>query len=93
MTNMCMCVILLLFRLAPNMFMNNILIIAKKRLDLTNLRMEMYPVEGPMLSPTHGELLKVVDHSRCRKMYAVQSLEHPPGSKRSEEEEDDVGSH
>jgi len=45
-------------------------------------------------SPTHGELLDVADHSRCRKMYAVQSLEHPPGSRRSEEEEDDdVGSH
>ena len=43
-------------------------------------------------SPTHGELLEVADHSLCRKMYAVQSLECPPGSRRSEEEED-VGSH
>ena len=38
--------------------------------------------------PTHGELLEVADHSRCRKMYAVQSLERPPGSRRSKEEED-----
>ena len=49
MTNKCTRVILLLLRLAANIFMNNILIIAKKRLNLTNLRMEMYPVEGPML--------------------------------------------
>ena len=46
---MCTCVILLLLRLAANMFMNNILIKAKKRLNLTNLRMEMYPGEGPMV--------------------------------------------
>jgi hypothetical protein len=31
------------------MFINNILIIAKMRLNLTNLRIEMYHVEGPML--------------------------------------------
>ena len=49
MTNMCTCVILLLLRLAANIFMNNILIIAKKRLNLTKLRIEMYPMEGPML--------------------------------------------
>jgi hypothetical protein len=39
-------------------------------------------------SPTHGELLEVADHSRCRKMYVVQSLEHPPRSRRPEEEEE-----
>ena len=49
MTNMCTCVILLLFRLAANIFMNNIPIIAKKRLNLTYLRIEIYPAEGHML--------------------------------------------
>ena len=44
-------------------------------------------------SPTYGELLEVADHSLCRKMYAVQSLECPPGSRRSEEEEEDVDGH
>jgi hypothetical protein len=38
--------------------------------------------------PTHGELLEVADHSRCRKMYAVSSLEHPLGSRRSRPEEE-----
>jgi len=39
-------------------------------------------------------LLEIADHSRCRTMFAVQSLEHPPGSRRSEqEEEEDVNSH
>ena len=45
---MCTCVILLLLRLVANMFINNILIIVKMRLNLTNLRIEMYPAEGPM---------------------------------------------
>ena len=49
MTNMCTCVILLLLRLAANMLTNIILIMAEKRLNLTNLRIEMYPSEGPML--------------------------------------------
>ena len=49
MTNMCTCVILLLLRLAANMLMNIILIMAEKRLNLTNLRIEIYPAEGPML--------------------------------------------
>ena len=48
MTNMCTCVILLLLRLAANMLMNITLIIAEKRLNLTNLRIEI-PTEGPML--------------------------------------------
>ena len=49
MTNMCTCVILLLLRLAANMLMNIILVMVKKRLNLTNWRIEIYPVEGPML--------------------------------------------
>ena len=49
MSNMCTCVILLLLKLAANMLMNIILIMAEKRLNLTNLRIEMYPAEGPML--------------------------------------------
>ena len=44
-----MCIILLLLRLATNMFMNSILIIAEMRLNLTNSKIEIYPVEGPML--------------------------------------------
>jgi hypothetical protein len=49
MTNVCMCVILLLLILAANMFMNNIMIIAEIKLKLTNSRMEIYPAEGLML--------------------------------------------
>ena len=49
MANMCTCVILRLLRLAANMFMNNILIIAKMRLNLINSKIEIYPAEGPML--------------------------------------------
>ena len=45
---MCTCVILLLLRLIANMFINNILIIAKMRLNLTNLRIEMYPCKVEM---------------------------------------------
>ena len=63
---MCTCVILLLLRLAANMFMNNILIIAKKRLDLTNLRMEMYPVEGPMLKAPVAPVPLTVSCSKSR---------------------------
>jgi hypothetical protein len=49
--------------------MNDMLIIAKKRLNLINLRVGMYPAEGPRAQDTgssiltHGELLEVVDHS------------------------------
>ena len=46
---MCTCVILLLLKLAANMLMNIILIMTEKILNLTNLRIEMYPAEGPML--------------------------------------------
>ena len=49
MTNMCTCVILLLLRLAAIMLMNIILIMVEKRLNLTNLKIEMYPAKGPML--------------------------------------------
>jgi hypothetical protein len=38
--------------------------------------------------PTHGELVEVTDHSRCRKMYAVPSLERPSGSRRSRSEKE-----
>ena len=30
----------------------------------------------------HSALLEVADHSRCRKMFAVQSRERPPGRRR-----------
>jgi hypothetical protein len=38
--------------------------------------------------PTHGELVEVADHSRCRKMYVMPSLERPPRSRRSRSEEE-----
>jgi hypothetical protein len=118
MKNMYMCVILLLRILATNMLMNIIiLIMTKKRLNLTNLRIEMYSAEGPMLKapvapdplmvscsksrttvgagrytqchPSNVHREEVVDHSWCRKIYIVLSLECPPRSRwsRSEEEE------
>ena len=48
--------------------------------------------------PCGGTMLKALValvplHNRCRKMYAVQFLKRPPGSRRSEEQEEDVGSH
>ena len=49
MANMCTCVILRLLRLAANMFMNNILIIAEMRLNLTNSRIEIYLAKELML--------------------------------------------
>jgi len=39
---------------------NNILIIAKMRLNLTNLRIEMYPTEGPMLKALVAPFTRVV---------------------------------
>ena len=45
---MCTCVILLL-TLVADMNMNNIQIIVEKILNLTNSRIELYPMEGPML--------------------------------------------
>ena len=78
MTNMCMCVILLLLRLAANMFMNNIH--SKKNIEFNQFENGDVPcgethVQGISgSSPTHGELLEVADHSSCRKMYAVPSL-------------------
>jgi hypothetical protein len=46
------------------MFMNDTLIMAKMRLNLTNLRIEMYPMEGPILkaplAPVEGHMLKTL---------------------------------
>jgi hypothetical protein len=81
---------------------NDILIIAKKIiLNLTNLRIELYPAEGPMLKAPVAPFALVIImcclNSRttwCRKMFAVSSLECPPRRRRFEEEdEDNVGSH
>jgi len=47
-TCMCTCVILLL-TLVEDMNMNNIQIIVEKILNLINSRIELYPMEGPML--------------------------------------------
>ena len=60
---MCTCVILLL-ALVADMNMNDIQIIAEKILNLTNSRIELYPVEGPMLkAPVAPHAL--VDIVRC----------------------------
>jgi hypothetical protein len=66
MTNVCTCVILLLLRLAANMFMNNTLIIAEIRLNLTNSRMEMYLAEGLMLKAHVAPFPLMVSCSKSR---------------------------
>ena len=66
MTNMCIWVILLLLRLAANMFVNNILIIAKMRLNLTNSRIEIYPAEGLMLKALVAPFPLMVSCSKSR---------------------------
>ena len=66
MTNMCTWVILLLLRLAANMFVNNILIIAKMRLNLTNSRIEIYPAEGLMLKALVAPFPLMVSCSKSR---------------------------
>ena len=66
MTNMCTCVILLPLRLVANMFINNILIIAKMRLNLTNLKIEMYHAEGPMLKAPVAPVPLMVSCSKSR---------------------------
>ena len=71
MTNMCTCVILLLLRLATNIFMNNILIIAKKRLNLTKLIIEMYPAKGPMLKASVAPDPLMVSCSKSRTTVGV----------------------
>ena len=61
-----MCVILLLLGLVANMFINNILIIAKMRLNLTNLRIEMHPAERPMLKAPVAPVPLMVSCSKSR---------------------------
>jgi hypothetical protein len=48
------------------MFINNILIIAKMRLNLSNLRIEMLPVEGPMLKAPVAPVPLIVSCSKSR---------------------------
>ena len=77
---MCTCAILSLLRLEIN--------IANTTADILKMKdnqLGLYPKEGPVpKAPTapftlrHGVLLEVVDLSRCRKMFAVQSRERPP---------------
>ena len=45
---------------------NNILIIAKMRFNLTNLRIEMYPAEGPMLKAPVASVPLMVSCSKSR---------------------------
>jgi hypothetical protein len=52
--------------IAANMFMNNILIIAKMRLNLTNLRIKMYLAEGPMLKALVVPVPLMVSCSKSR---------------------------
>jgi hypothetical protein len=100
MTNMCTCVILLLLRLAVNMFMNNILVIAEKRLNLTNLRIEMYPTEGPMLkAPVAPDPLMVscsksrtrVGAKRCTQCRSRSEEEGAPARRRRQSDEKEDG--
>jgi hypothetical protein len=99
MTNMCTCVILLLLRLAANMFMNKHTDHNGNEIEFNKFENRDIPSGGTHVQstsdsiPTHGELFEVVDHSWCRKMYTVPSLERPPGSRwsRSEEEEASPG--
>jgi hypothetical protein len=49
--------------------------------------------DGSTRTRQHSMLPDVADHSRCRTMFAVQSLKRPPGSRLSEEEKEDVDSH
>ena len=76
MTNMCTCVILLLLRLAANMLMNIILIMAEKRLNLTNLRIEMYPTEGPMLKAPVAPVPLMVSCSKSQTTVGVGRYTH-----------------
>jgi len=76
MTNMCTCVILLLLRLAANMLMNITLIIAEKRLNLTNLRIEMYPAEGPMLKAPVAPDPLMVSCSKSRTIVIAERCTH-----------------
>jgi hypothetical protein len=98
-TNMCTCELLVAT-------MMNILIMFKSTKTLLNIetvrleKIKSIPSEGTHAQGTGGSihmsrhrvLLEIADHSRCRTMFAVQSLEHPLRSRRSEEEED-VGRH
>ena len=51
---------------------------------------------GSIHTSWHSVLREVADHNRCRKMFAMQSREHPPGRRRSSRsrsvgvEEDDL---
>ena len=95
-TNMCTCELLV----ATIM---NILIMFKSTKTLLNIESKIRSISsrgthaqgtgGSIHTSRHRVLLEIVDHSRCRAMFAVQSLERPPESRRSEKEEEDVGSH
>jgi hypothetical protein len=69
------------------MLMNIILIMVNKRLNLINLRTEMYPVEGPMLKTPVAPDPLTVSYSKSRttvgaeKIYTVLSFERPPGGR------------
>ena len=63
---MYMYVILLLLRIAANMFMNNILIIAEIRLNLTNSRIEIYLADGLMLKAPVAPFPLMVSCSKSR---------------------------
>ena len=73
---MCTCVILLLLGLVANMFLNNILIIAKMRLNLTNLRIEIDPTEGPMLKAPVAPVPLMVSCSKSQTTVGVGRYTH-----------------
>jgi len=83
--NMCMCVILPLLRLVINIanIIVDILKIRKKYIrDVPVGGTSAEDTGGSIRTSRHSVLLEVVDHSRCRNWFAVQSREHPPRRKR-----------
>jgi len=91
MTNMCTCVILLLLRLVANMFMNNILIIAEMRLNLTNLKIEIFPAEGPMLKAPVAPFPLMMSCSKSRtKVDAGRCMQFRPLNVRKKVDEADL---
>ena len=90
MTDMCTCVILLLLRLAANILMNIILIMVEKGLNLVNLRIEMYPAEGPMLKAPVAPDPLMVSCSKSRTIVGVGrcTQRHPSNIHREVDEAD-----
>ena len=67
---------------------------SRKYIEFNNFKNRIIPsretyaqgIGGSMRISRHSALLDVADHSRCRTMFTVQSLERPPECRRSEKE-------